>query len=95
MRIGAHQPARAEQDPAEISCDNARHIINFLTLQNLQNRHARRAARLAVIGKARRAVLDDVGIDIVRRVPVGLAHLFEPRKSLLLRIRAENMSDEA
>ena len=63
--IGADQSARTQQNASEIARDHAGHIVYFFALQNLQNRHPGRPARLAVIGKARWAVLDNVCIDIV------------------------------
>ena len=95
MSIGAHKAARAEQDAAEIARHDARYIVKLLPLQHLQHRHTCRAARLAVIGKARCAIADDVGIDIVGRIPVLLAHLLQPRERLLLRLRQEDVPDEA
>ena len=95
VSIGAHKAARAEQDAAEIARHDARYIVKLLPLQHLQHRHTRRAARLAVIGKARCAIADDVGVDVVGRIPVLLAHLLQPRERLLLRLRQEDVSDEA
>ena len=92
--IGPHQAARSQQDSAEIPRHHAGHVEDPLPLQHLQHWHSGSAARFSVIGKTGRAVPDDIGVDVVGRVPVFFPHLLQPSQRFLLGLGAEDMPDK-
>ena len=73
MGIGAHQPAAAQQNPAEIAGHHHRAVGQILLTQHIQHRHTGSALRLPIIGKAaQRTALQHIGIHIVPRIPILL-----------------------
>ena len=96
LRISTHEPARAEQDPAEIPCDHHGDVGQARMLDSLERRHACRFLGLAVVGVAHAAVLaQHIGVHIVARHAVLGADLVEESERLFLGFDMLNSGDEA
>ena len=85
MRIRAHQPARAQQHPAEIAGHHHGAIGQPGFLQHIQYRNAGGALRFAVVRIAAHLPLpQDIGIHIVGCVPMRFFLVVDKRDRLLL-----------
>ena len=95
LGVGARQPARTEQNPAEVARHDAHDVFDVFALEDVQHRLARRALRLAVVAVANGTVVQDEAPAIVARVVVFLFHLVDARAGLRLALHKENVADEA
>ena len=85
MGIGSDKSARAEHDPSEIAGGNHTDIGESFLFQHIQNRASRRSLRFPVIGAAlQSAVPQDIGINVVSRVPVLFSFLLNKPQGIFL-----------
>ena len=97
MRVGAHQPARPQQDAAEVPGDHDAAVDDAPPADDLHHRQARRARRLPVV-----AVADDAGVPadhirvaVVGRVAVARPLVLQEGQRLLLRFAGRGVAQEA
>ena len=96
MGIRAHKPARPEHHAAEIAGDYHDAVGHAALLEHIERGYARRALGLAVVGIPLNAALaQDIGIDIVGRVPVLFGYLRYEIERLLLSRDGRSVPDEA
>ena len=91
LGVRAQKPTRAEQNSAEIPRHDADDVAHTLAPEHLEHRYSRRALRLAVIGIALRAVLDDIAPAVMPRVIIFLLHLRDEGARLLLALHGAHM----
>ena len=82
-RIGPHQSAGPQQDPAEIACDDHRAVGDAAFLEKVENGRSRGARRFSVVAVAPRPGAQGKGKNIVTRVAVRRPALFDECGSLL------------
>ena len=94
--IGPNKSACAEENAAEVACDNHTAIDYAACFQHFHHGHTGSTAGFAVIAVAHDAGIstDDIGITVVSGIAVFFANLFEKGQCFLFGFTGSCMSDE-